>query len=250
MGIYSSDFAVEQKDDSSPVTEADKRAETIILRELEKAAPEIPVVSEEAAAERKIPDVDDIFFLVDPLDGTKEFINRNDEFTVNIALIEGGAPVLGVVYAPALSRMFYSLGPGLAFEQSVEPKADNGALQASEPRAIQVREHPIKGLTAVASRSHRSPETDDYLRAFNVADFVSAGSSLKFCLVAAGEADIYPRHGPTMEWDTAAGHAVLIGAGGEVLNFDGAPFVYGKTQTGFKNPYFVAFAGDLVEAQA
>ncbi len=238
MAIYEGEIAVQYKDDRSPVTEADRHAENVILRELAHVAPDIPVISEEAAGAGHIPAIGRHFFLVDPLDGTKEFINRNGEFTVNIALIEDRAPRLGVVYAPAKSRMFFSNGPGQAFEQRVTP--GRALAKAPPPHPIHARKPAADGLVVVASRSHRSPETDAYLKRFAVKSFVAAGSSLKFCLVAAAEADLYPRHGRTMEWDTAAGHAILRGAGGSVTQFDGAPFLYGKEEDGFANPYFVA----------
>ncbi len=244
MTVYSSDFTAEVKSDQSPVTEADKRAEKIILRELALITPDVPVISEEAASMGHIPSVTDVFFLVDPLDGTKEFINRNSEFTVNIALIENGTPSLGVVYAPALPRMFFSFGEGHAFEQKVDPSNVQSSPEKSDRRSIRVRKPPAGGLTAVTSRSHRSEKTDEYLRQYNIGEFLSAGSSLKFCLVAAGEADIYPRHGTTMEWDTAAGNAILIGAGGHVTELSGTRLIYGKSQLGFKNPYFVAFGAN------
>lgn len=176
------------------------------------------------------------FFLVDPLDGTKEFISGRGEFTVNIALVEHGTAVAGVVYAPALSRMFFGAVGFGAFEERVAPDG----TEEAPANPIAARMPPQAGLTAVASRSHRSETTDAYLADFKVASFVSAGSSLKFCLVATGEADIYPRHGRTMEWDTAAGHAVLAAAGGTVTRFDGTALVYGKTGESFANPFFVA----------
>ena len=242
MDVYNGEIAVELKDDKSPVTQADARGEKIILRELKTLAPEIPVVAEEAASAGNLPEIGNIFFLVDPLDGTKEFINRNGEFTVNIALIIDGIPEAGVVYAPALSRMFCGYGPGHAFEYQVSPAQGPDELTKIQPKPLKVRKPDPDGLIVVASRSHRSPETEAYLQDFAVKDFVAAGSSLKFCLLAAGEADLYPRHGRTMEWDTGAGHAVLRGAGGGVTNLDGAPFVYGKREDGFANPFFIAKA--------
>ncbi len=240
MAVYGQNIEVKHKDDRSPVTEADVRAERVILQELARLAPDIPVISEEAASQGDIPEVDNVFFLVDPLDGTKEFIRRNGEFTVNIALIVNQIPVIGVVYAPAKKRLFYGEGPGLAFEQDLDPSLNVDLTDAPAPRHIQTRMPPQGGLIAVASRSHRDSETDDYLEQFNINEFIAAGSSLKFCLIAAGEADIYPRFGPTMEWDIAAGHAVLNAAGGSVTKIDGTPFVYGKKETAFKNPFFVA----------
>lgn len=234
MEIYGRDFKVYEKKDESPVTEADQAAEAIILPGLAKVAPQIPVISEEAFAEGHRPEIGNEFFLVDPLDGTKEFINRNGEFTVNIALIRDQIPVAGVVYAPAKDRLFCGGDVGSAQEWAVS------SFEASDPRPISVRDPQGAGLIAVASRSHRDAKTDEYLEQFDISDVVSAGSSLKFCLLAAGEADIYPRHGRTMEWDTAAGHAVLRAAGGTVTQFDGSPFLYGKSAEGFANPFFVA----------
>jgi 3'(2'), 5'-bisphosphate nucleotidase len=233
--IYQGNFAVHTKLDDSPVTAADHAAEQIILRHLARHASGIPVVAEEQAAAGHIPDVADEFFLVDPLDGTKEFVHRRGDFTVNIALIRNAVPTLGVVYAPATGQLFAAdVTAGRAVRGTLE--AHDPVLAALTP--IHVRAVPAAGVTAVASRSHRTPETDSYLSRYQVADLVAVGSSLKFCLVAAGEADLYPRLGPTMEWDTAAGHAVLSGAGGRVLGPDTAPLRYGKPQ--FRNPWFVA----------
>jgi 3'(2'), 5'-bisphosphate nucleotidase len=235
MAVYATDFAVRDKADASPVTEADEAAERIILADLAKIAPEIPVVAEEAVAAGKVPVVADRFFLVDPLDGTKEFVSRRDEFTVNVALIENGAPVLGVVFAPARRELFWGdVRAGKAGRIDADPDGTMPSLGSS----IAARPIPSHGLTAVASRSHRSPETDAWLSNYSVAEFRSIGSSLKFCVVAMGEADLYPRLGPTMEWDTAAGQAVLVAAGGSVTDMDGVPFRYGKP--GFRNGNFIA----------
>src|SRR5690606_13636351 len=231
MQVYRSDFEVRGKEDASPVTEADERAEALILAALAQCAPGVPVISEEAAAAGYIPEVGQRFWLVDPLDGTREFIHRNGEFTVNIALIEGGQPVLGLVLAPALGPL-YGGGPGLgSWVEDV----------AGQRRAIACRADPPEGLTVLGSRSHGDAAAlDAFLRGRRVAAVRSAGSSLKLCLLAAGEADVYPRLGRTMEWDIAAGHAVLAGAGGriEVLP-GGAPLTYGKP--GWENPHFVAW---------
>jgi 3'(2'), 5'-bisphosphate nucleotidase len=236
--IYSRGFEVQRKADTSPVTEADHAAEAIILERLARAAPGIPVVAEEEVAAGRVPVIGERFFLVDPLDGTREFVARRGEFTVNIALIENGDPVLGVVYAPANSRLFAGdVAHGNAFRSA--QRTENRELAPREP--IRVREVPARGLTAVASRSHRTPETDAFLLSAKVKDLVSIGSSLKFGLVASGEADLYPRLGPTMEWDTAAGHAVLAAAGGKVATLEGAPLRYGKP--GFRNPSFIASSG-------
>jgi 3'(2'), 5'-bisphosphate nucleotidase len=235
-------YAVEQtkarrKADHSPVTEADEDAERFILAELQRAAPSVPVIAEEEMAAGRAQTIGHHFFLVDPLDGTKEFINRNGEFTVNIAEIEGGRAVRGVVFAPAKNRLFFGERESGAFE-IVTAAGNPPDLANAKP--IRARPAPPDGLVAVASRSHRDAKTEEYLAHYPVKDFVSAGSSLKFCLVAAGEADIYPRHGRTMEWDTAAGQAVLEAAGGSVTTIDGRPFIYGKVDERFANPFFVA----------
>jgi len=235
--IYAGAFQVHHKHDASPVTAADHAAEAIILTHLARLAPTIPVVAEEEAAAGRIPKVTSEFFLVDPLDGTKEFVARRGDFTVNIALIRDGQPVLGVVFAPANGQLFAGDVPARsAFRSAQRPDPDHRAERA----AIAVRPPPARGLTAVASRSHSNAETEAYLAKAPIVDRVSVGSSLKFCLVAAGEADLYPRLGPTMEWDTAAGHAVLAAAGGKVSTLDGAPLLYGKPQ--FRNPSFIASA--------
>jgi 3'(2'), 5'-bisphosphate nucleotidase len=226
-----------RKEDHSPVTDADEEAEAFILAELHRYASGVPVIAEEEVAQGRVREIGHHFFLVDPLDGTKEFLSRNGEFTVNIGEIVDGRPVRGVVFAPAKNRLFLGEEVSGAFDLVVQSGVtpDLGQL-----RLIEARHVPADGLVAVASRSHRDAKTDEYLARFPVKEFVSAGSSLKFCLVAAGEADIYPRLGRTMEWDTAAGHAVLSAAGGSVLTIDGRPFVYGKTQEKFANPFFVA----------
>lgn len=234
MAVYEGpDFEVKSKSDESPVTEADERADKLISAGLAAAFPEIPVVTEEQSESHVV--TADVFFLVDPLDGTKEFVQRRGDFTVNIALIEGGVPTRGVVYAPAKGRLFYTDADGHTVEEA-GPHAV-GAAGALTPLKVSVPD--ADGLVVVASKSHRDQATDDYIARYPVKDFRSAGSSLKFCLVAAGEADLYPRLGRTMEWDTAAGQAVLRGAGGEVVRFDNlAPLSYGKA--GFENPFFIA----------
>jgi 3'(2'), 5'-bisphosphate nucleotidase len=222
-------FEVEGKADSSPVTEADRAAELVILAALAKAAPGVPVIAEEEVAAGRIPDHGATYFLVDPLDGTKEFIRGGDDYTVNIGLVHGGQPVLGVVYAPATGTLFGGIIGAGAWRDCGEGR------EAIATRA------PGDTLTAVASKSHFSQPTADYLEAVGAEDYVSVGSSLKFCLVAEGKADIYPRLGPTSEWDTAAGHAVLLAAGGLVDGTDGAPLAYGKKT--FLNRAFVATSG-------
>jgi 3'(2'), 5'-bisphosphate nucleotidase len=239
--IYLGEFEVRRKQDESPVTAADHAAEAIILERLATAAPAVPVIAEEEAAAGRIPVTADVFFLVDPLDGTKEFIERRGDFTVNIALIRSATPALGVVYAPAKAQLFAGdVAAKRALRSAQSPDPPPGASGSATREAIHVRRPPERGLTAVASRSHRTPETDAYLDRAHVVDLISIGSSLKFCIIAAGEADLYPRLGPTMEWDTAAGHAVLAAAGGKVVTLDGAPLRYGKP--GFRNPSFIASA--------
>jgi 3'(2'), 5'-bisphosphate nucleotidase len=237
MRHYAAGVEVRQKDDHSPVTAADEDAEAFILASLKTIAPDIAVIAEEEEAAGRSQTIGARFFLVDPLDGTKEFINRNGEFTVNIAEIVDGKPVRGVVYAPAKGRLWLGETPGGAWEVPMPPGV-KFACNASH--AIHVRTAPADGMIAVASRSHRDSKTEEYLEHYKIKDFISGGSSLKFCLVATGEADIYPRHGRTMEWDTAAGHAVLMAAGGSVTRIDGSPFIYGKSGEDFANPFFVA----------
>jgi len=217
------------KDDRSPVTDADEEAEALILAQLAEHFPGVPVVAEEMMAAGAEVAAASHFFLVDPLDGTREFLSGNGEFTVNIAEVKDGVPVMGVVYAPAKNRLFVGGLEDGAFEM---------AGDLSGVRAIAVRATPADGLVAVGSRSHNDAKTEEFLKQFVVKNFVSAGSSLKFCLVAAGEADLYARAGRTMEWDTAAGQAVLLAAGGSMKLWDGTPFTYGKP--GFENPGFVA----------
>lgn len=228
MTIYGSNFDVQEKADNSPVTKADIAAEESILPALHILMPGIPIVSEEAASKGLVPKVSDCFWLVDPLDGTREFVKRNGEFTVNIALVEHGAPTLGVIVAPAMGRCYAGARGMGAF-----------AEQSGLRRAIACRPPPAAGLAVISSRSHGDRAAmDQFLAGTTIASSVYAGSSLKFCLIAAGEADIYPRLGPTMEWDTAAGHAILSAAGGQVCCLDGTTLAYGKP--GFANPHFVA----------
>jgi 3'(2'), 5'-bisphosphate nucleotidase len=237
LAVYRTDFAVSVKSDDTPVSEADRRAEAAILACLSRDFPDMPVVAEEAASAGSLPQVGRRFFLVDPLDGTKEFIARKGEFTVNVALVEDGAPVAGVVLAPALGRLC-AAADGAAWCAAVEADCDAaGAL-----RPIRVRPAPALPV-GVASRSHSNPATERALAAVGVGERRSIGSSLKFCLVAEGEADFYPRLGPTMEWDTAAGDAVLRAAGGAVVTLSGTPLAYGKAVPGmrpFENPPFYA----------
>jgi len=233
MALYRAGTETRIKADASPVTDADEAAEREIVAALATLAPEIPIIAEEQAAAGSLPErAPDRFWLVDPLDGTKEFISRNGEFTVNIALIEDRRPTLGIVVAPAVGTTYFTGADGHAYKIAGD----------GPPRRITVARPAADGLTAVVSRSHRSPETDAYLARYRIKAERSAGSSLKFGLVAEGAADIYPRLGRTMEWDTAAGHAVVRAAGGSVRALDGADLAYGKP--GFDNPSFVVRGRD------
>lgn len=227
MDVYNSNFKIRTKVDSSPVTAADELGEKIIRLALENQLPEVPFVGEEAYAAGHRPELTrGLFWLVDALDGTKEFIKKSDEFTVNVALIENNLPIFGAVYAPA-KNMFYWGSRFGAFSQRGD----------QDPKQISTRSPSKEGLTVTLSRTNGKKE-DVYLKKFKVKSILTLGSSLKFCLIAAGEADLYPRLAPTSEWDTAAGHAVLSHAGGQVTQLDGSPFVYGKKQ--IINPYFLA----------
>ena len=234
MPYFRGAFAVEKKADASPVTAADRAADQVILAGLARLTPDIPAVTEEEVAEGRVPDISGgRFWLVDPLDGTKEFIGGRDEFTVNIALIERGRPVLGVVGAPALGVLYAASGPG-----AVTRRAGGGG-----PVAIRARSAPADGLSVLVIRLHGSrPELDRYLAALPIRERLAAGSSLKFCWIAEGRADLYPRFGPTNEWDTAAGHAVLVAACGSVRTLDGAELGYAKPA--FRNPHFIARGRD------
>ena len=228
LALYDSDFSVHAKPDASPVTAADEAAERLIVPALRALIPAHPVVAEEAAGRGEAPAVGRSFWLVDPLDGTREFVSRNGEFTVNIALVEQGEAVLGVVYIPVQDRMFSgAVGQGA------------WVVEHGRRRAIRCRPLPAAGATLACSRSHGDEALmAAWLQGQTVAGRVTAGSSLKFGLIAAGEADLYPRLGRTMEWDTAAGHAVLLAAGGQVSDMAGRPLRYGKP--GFENPHFIA----------
>ena len=237
MDIYARDFTATAKADASPVTEADVAAEQVILQGLALHFPAVAVVAEEQAAAGHVPQIAGGFFLVDPLDGTKEFISRNGEFTVNIAHVQNGLAVAGVVYAPALGEIFVGRPGEGAFKAKV--KAD-GDLSAEAFSPITCRTLPAEGATILASRSHRDAETEAFIAKVKTAALISAGSSLKFCRLAEGKADLYPRFGRTMEWDTAAGHAVLAAAGGSVTRADGTAFTYGNAEDKFANPSFIA----------
>jgi 3'(2'), 5'-bisphosphate nucleotidase len=223
-----SDRGTREKADRTPVTEADLRAEQLIVAGLRELTPEVPIVAEESVAAGEVPEIGDgPFWLVDPLDGTREFLSGNGEFTVNIALVEAGVPVLGVVHLPVQATSYHG-GAGAATVANGSGRHDLGVVEANEA-----------GFRVLVSRSHLDEETERWLAGVPVTDRISAGSSLKFCRIAEGEADLYPRFGRTMEWDTAAGHAVLLAAGGAVTTPSGAPLRYGKP--GFENPSFLAF---------
>ncbi|MEO5620033.1 MAG: 3'(2'),5'-bisphosphate nucleotidase CysQ [Cypionkella sp.] len=236
MEVYSGpDFEVKSKSDASPVTEADEAADAIISAGLRAAFPDVTLITEEPAASHALSA--STFLIVDPLDGTKEFVQRRGDFIVNIAYVENGVPLRGVVYAPAKARLFYTQADGSAVEET-------GAFDkdvAGPLLPLKVSAPDNSALMVVASKSHRDAATDAYIAKYAVKDMTSAGSSLKFCLVATGEADLYPRLGRTMEWDTAAGDAVLRGAGGAMVRFDDhSPLAYGKA--GWDNPFFIAYA--------
>jgi 3'(2'), 5'-bisphosphate nucleotidase len=231
---------VELKGDLSPVTRADRDADAIILETLQRLAPEIPVLSEEAHGPTSTP-LGDRFFLVDPLDGTKEFIQRRSDFTVNIALIEDGRPRFGLVYAPARALLAVTINEGEAVEAELPPNPGGADLHRLERRKLSARAGNPDGLTALVSLSHLDPETEAFLGKLKIAARSGAGSSVKFLAIAQGEADVYPRLGPTMEWDTAAGQAVLEAAGGRVVTVTGEPLRYAKSEAGLRNPSFIAW---------
>jgi 3'(2'),5'-bisphosphate nucleotidase len=241
--IYAEGCAAEEKLDGSPVTIADRHAELIILARLTAAFPDIPILAEEEACAGRIPDIGERFFCVDPLDGTKGFVGRTGEFTVNIALVEKGEAVAGVIYAPDPRLLYYGARGEGAFR----------AGHKEEPQAIAVRARPEAGLTGIGSRNHAAPGTVERNARLRIADYLPSGSSLKFCRLAEGAADVYPRYGRTMEWDTAAGQAILEAAGGRVMALDGdeeaGPLRYGKVEAEFANPNFIAW-GQTAPASA
>ena len=238
MDVRREGFATCWKADATPVTKADQAAEALVLERLVMACPDIPVVAEELVASGRVPETGRRFILVDPLDGTREFIAGRDEFTVNLALVEDDAPVCGAVYAPALGRLWFAGQEAFAMDAGPDAHVDPAAA-----RRIQVRATPRSGPAALVSRSHLDPETEAYLDRLHVTDRRPLGSSLKFCLIAEGEADLYPRFGPTSEWDIAAGHAILAAAGGAVVLPDGRPLRYGDREGGFRLNGFVACGG-------
>lgn len=238
------DIRFDEKADGSPVSQADREAEELIEKKLKALIPGIPVIGEEAAAAGRLPDLKgrSYFWLADPLDGTKEFISGGADFTVNIALIHERRPLLGVVYVPVSGVVYAGFGPGKAFRRSEETGRD---------RPINVRKPPARGLTVVASRNHGdAARLDKFLEGFKVEKMIKRGSSLKICAIAEGKADLYPRFGPTCEWDTAAAHAVLASAGGHITDISGKPLSYGGGDTKFLNPEFVAASFAWFEGEA
>jgi len=240
MDVYnSSTFEVSLKSDDSPVTIADKKADEVISKGLKKYFPEVPIVTEEQIQSHNLSA--SVFFIVDPLDGTKEFIKRRGDFTVNIALVANGEPIRGIVYAPARQRLFYTDENG----EAVEEMAYFSVSKMGLVKKIKTAVSDNTALKVVASKSHRDKKTDEYISKYRCKELVTAGSSLKFCLIASGEADLYPRFGPTMEWDTAAGHAILSAAGGSVLQAeDKQPLKYGKPH--YRNPFFIASSKTVI----
>jgi len=239
MAHFAAGVTVEIKADHSPVTVADRESEDIILAGLARVAPGVPVVSEEAAAAGRIPSTGDSFFLVDPLDGTKPFIRGSPQFTINIALIALREPVFGLMYAPAIPDFYVTIGPHEAVAARLPPSTAAKSLADCDLTPLRTRVPDPNAIGALTSQTHSNKATQRFLDQYHVVESRAVSSSLKFGLIARGEADIYPRTGDTSEWDTAAGHAVLAAAGGTVTTLDGQPFLYGKP--GFLNPGFVAW---------
>ena len=246
MHEYVKGCEVRTKRDSSPVTIADEKAEELILGLLRAGASSIPIVAEESVAQGAQTAIGRSFILVDPLDGTREFIAGNGEFTINIALVRDGAPVAGAVYAPALGRLWFGGECAFVCEAAVGAPLPEKSLW----RKIETRPAPAQALIALASRSHCDPETEAFLARLPIGERRSAGSSLKFCALAEGGADVYPRFAPTMEWDTAAGDAVLRAAGGTVLAVEGGRLLYGKKALNLRNGGFVAWGDPALAATA
>jgi 3'(2'), 5'-bisphosphate nucleotidase len=241
MAHFAAGVSVAMKEDRSPVTAADHESEEIILEGLARAAPGLAVVAEEAVTAGRIPPLSGPFFLVDPLDGTKGFIKGRHEFTVNIGLIEAGRPVFGLIYAPALSELYVTTGPGSAAMAEIEPSASARSLADGAFHPIRTRVPDPNAISALTSQTHLNRATTEFLDGYKVVERRAIASSLKFCLLAKGDADLYPRVGPTSEWDTAAGHAILAAAGGSVTRLDGHALSYGNAERRFENPDFVAW---------
>jgi 3'(2'), 5'-bisphosphate nucleotidase len=239
---HKSGVTAQAKADQSPVTIADHQSEEIILEALSRVAPDIPVIAEEAVTAGRIPAIAGTFFLVDPLDGTKGFIRGRAEFTINIGLIFEGRPAFGLLYAPALSDFYVTLGSDEAVTATLDPHAEVASIEACRPRQLRTPVPDPHALRALTSQTHLNSATQRFLDGYNVVERRAVSSSLKFGLIAKGEADLYPRVGPTSEWDTAAGHALLSAAGGTVTALDGSPLTYGNRARQFVNPDFVAWA--------
>jgi 3'(2'), 5'-bisphosphate nucleotidase len=248
MAHFAAGVTATRKADNTPVTVADHESELIILEGLQRVAPGIAVVSEEAAAAGHIPAIGHTYFLVDPLDGTTSFIRRRPEFTINIALIEDRSPIFGLLYAPAIPDFYVTTGPGEAWAARIPPESEVQSLAGCNLERLQTRAPDPGGLAALLSASHTDAKTSAFLDGYQVSSRRALASSLKFGLIARGEADIYPRAGRTSEWDTAAGQAVLAAAGGTVTTFDGGPLLYGKAE--FRNPGFVAWGRAPLPRQA
>ena len=242
MRHFKTGVEVATKADTTPVTVADHEAEEVLTQALHHAAPGIPVIAEEAVAAGRVPVTQDAFFLVDPLDGTRAFIKGSPEFTINIGLIVERRPVFGIIYAPALEQLFATVGPHESVATVIAPDSDGADLASTKLTRLATREPDRKALVAFASRSHAAQSTDEFLKHLPIAEKRKASSSLKFCLIARGEADLYARIGETTEWDTAAGQAILTAAGGCVTTLDGRPLLYGKKEVGYANPHFIAWA--------
>jgi 3'(2'), 5'-bisphosphate nucleotidase len=241
MDIYATPFAVSLKPDNTPVTDADRASEEILLNALHRLMPGVPVIAEEQAAEGRSPEVRNAYFAVDPLDGTKEFLKLNGEFTINVALIAERAPVFGLIFAPAFSDCYVTLTPGRAYRCALQPSSYPASGSRPEFMPLAGEAAPHRPFTAVISRSDPKAEALAFLERMGRPDRKTTGSALKFGILARGEADVYPRFGSTSEWDTAAGQAILEAAGGEVVTTDGEPLRYGKAGGGFINPPFIAW---------
>ncbi len=233
-------LVVDMKADRSPVTEADRRAEEILVAALRRLLPDVPIVAEELAAAGRLPAAAGTFFLVDPLDGTKDYCAGRDDFSINVGLIEDGRPTFGLICAPARREIFATLSAGEAVAADVDATADAASFAALKPQRIAARKGRPGALVALVSRSEAGPDYAERIAALGASSRTGMSSAVKFCLLARGDADIYPRFGPTCEWDTAAGHAILDAAGGSVTALDGSPMVYGKAAAGYLNGPFVA----------
>jgi 3'(2'), 5'-bisphosphate nucleotidase len=247
MAHFRSGVEVERKADHSPVTAADRQSEEIILAGLARVAPGVAVIAEEQVAAGRIPDPAGTFFLVDPLDGTKGFIKGRPEFTINIGLIAAGRPMFGLLYAPALADFYVTLAADAAVNARLDPASDMRSLDDGALQTLRTRVPDPHAMVALTSQSHLNRATERFLAGYEVIERRAISSSLKFGLIAKGEADFYPRAGPTCEWDTAAGHAVLAAAGGTVTRLDGAPLSYGNADLRFENPDFVAWGRGPLE---